>query len=96
MSRLGTLFGQDESLPGRALYWEFYEQGGKQAIIVDAMKLVCLGALSDVPRYELYDLRSDLGETRNLIDDRPELAEELKKKLAAEHRPNEHWSFVDR
>ncbi|MCA9035314.1 MAG: arylsulfatase, partial [Planctomycetaceae bacterium] len=35
-----------------------------------------------VQQFQLYDLKADPGETTNIIDKHPDLAEQLKKKLA--------------
>lgn len=38
----------------------------------------------EFPNGELYNLRDDLPETKNLVFERPEIAERLKKQLLAE------------
>ena len=74
--------------PGRAekkkqakreyVYWEFHEQGGKQAIRKGKWKAVRLNARKkpDGP-IELYDLSRDIGETKNLADKQPDLIKEM-------------------
>ena len=48
------------------LYWEFHEQGGKQAIRLDDWKAVRLNVKNDPnPPIELYNLTSDLHEDKN-------------------------------
>jgi arylsulfatase A-like enzyme len=60
------------------LYWEFYEQGGKQAVRQDAWKAVRLRALTperDV--IELYDLANDPAEERDVAAEHPEIVTRL-------------------
>ena len=60
------------------LYWEFHEQGGKQAIRKGKWKAVRLNVRKnpDGP-IQLYDLSNDLGETKNLADKHPDLIKEM-------------------
>jgi arylsulfatase A-like enzyme len=68
------------------LYWEFHEQGGKQAVRKGHWKGVRLGLIAnpDAP-VELYDLASDPGETRDLAAQHPDIARELKEIMVREH-----------
>ena len=56
------------------LYWEFHEQGGKQAIRMGKWKAVRLGWK---PPVELYDLETDLGETTDIAAHHPDLIEKM-------------------
>ena len=59
------------------LYWEFQHGEFKQAVRIGDMKAVRVGLTRDT---EVYDLAEDLGESRNLAADHPELvkrAEEI-------------------
>ncbi len=60
------------------LYWEFHEQGGKQAIRKGKWKAVRLNVRKtpDGP-IQLYDLSNDIGETKNLADKHPDLIKEI-------------------
>ena len=60
------------------VYWEFHEQGGKQAIRKGKWKAVRLNVRKkpDGP-IELYDLSRDIGETKNLSDKHPDLIKEM-------------------
>jgi arylsulfatase A len=60
------------------LYWEFHEQGGKQAVRQDNWKAVRLKAAGNPDGLvELYDLSKDPAETTNLTPQFPEKAKEL-------------------
>ena len=52
-----------------------------RALQRDGYKLI-LSRQDGVEHVALYDLASDSGETRNLADDRPEIAAQLRKRLA--------------
>ncbi|MFN0021347.1 MAG: sulfatase [Pirellulaceae bacterium] len=75
---LPHLAGETSTLPHDALYWRFGEQ---TAIRSGNHKLVkARGGSGD---WELYDLVADLGETKNLAADKPDLAKELLAKYDA-------------
>lgn len=61
------------------IYYEFYEQGGKQSILKDGWKLIRLNlSHPDKMREELYYLPDDVGETTNLEKQHPEKTDELR------------------
>ena len=62
------------------LYWEFHEGGFHQAVRAGDWKGVRHGLAGKV---ELYDLRADPGETRNLASKRPEAVARIEAILAA-------------
>jgi arylsulfatase A-like enzyme len=69
---LPHLLGGVKSPPHDALYWRFGEQ---TAIRSGNHKLVkARGGSGD---WELYDLAADIGETKNLAVDKPDLAKDL-------------------
>jgi uncharacterized sulfatase len=72
------------------LYWEFPEQGKKQAVLVGKWKLVYL--LKD-NRYELYHLSEDVDESENLIEQNPEIFQELKEKMEKARTASEDFPF---
>lgn len=90
ISFLPTLLGQEESQQRHDyLYWEFYEAGGKQAVLQGDWKLVKLNLRDDTKPVvtELYNIKDDLGETRNIADDHPDKVAELEDLLAKAHSP---------
>ncbi len=72
------------------LYWEFYEQGGKQAIRRGNWKAVRAGL--GMGPVELYDLASDVGETRDLAAEHPDIVAELTDLMAQAHVADPRWS----
>jgi arylsulfatase A-like enzyme len=79
LSYTPTLFGKsDEQKQHDQLYWEFPEQGKKQAIIVGDWKL---HHFVNENRYELYNLSEDISEKENLIESNPQKFHALKTKM---------------
>jgi uncharacterized sulfatase len=73
----------------RYLYWEFYEQGGKQAVRAGDWKAVRFGIGEG--EMELYDLSSDLGESRDVAAEHPEVVREIAERMLMAHRPDPNW-----
>ncbi|MBP6610345.1 MAG: N-acetylgalactosamine-6-sulfatase, partial [Paludibacter sp.] len=73
------------------LYFEFYEEGGKQAIVSENWKYIKLnvrqGAKSKKPIVELYDLSKDLSEQKNIASENPKVVKKLNKYLVKAHIP---------
>ncbi len=72
-----SLFGrpQERRAP---LYWEFHERGFEQAVRHGQWKAVRHGIGKPL---ELYDLATDLGETRNVATDQPAVVAEIEECL---------------
>ncbi|PCE64406.1 arylsulfatase [Sediminicola luteus] len=82
------LEGKDLKPIKRSLYWEFHEQGGKQAVRLGKWKGVRLeidkkGFHSDL---ELYDLEADSSETHNLATTHLKMVKRILKIMKKEHR----------
>ena len=71
------------------LYWEFHEQGGKQAVRQGKWKAIRFNVIQqpNAP-VELYDLEQDPEEEHNLAGQFPEKAIELGKLMTQSHRPS--------
>ena len=78
--------GQQES--HSHLYWEFLEQGGKQAVLKDHWKAVRVNwnADPDSP-IELFDLSKDEGEQTNIAASYPDIVAEMADIMKREHTP---------
>ncbi len=76
------------------LYWEFHEQGGKQAMLKNGWKAVKLG-VGENPRapLELYNLASDPTEAENLAAANPGKVEEFSRLMNEARVPSEKFNF---
>ncbi len=76
------------------LYWEFHEQGGKQAVRMGHWKGIRLGvgARPDGP-IALYDLRTDIGEEHDVSADHPEVVDAIARAMDAAHEPSDLFRF---
>jgi arylsulfatase A-like enzyme len=87
ISYASTLLGQTAKQQTHDyLYWEFYEQGGKQALRQGPWKAVRLNVLDPAnATVELYNLAEDVGEHRDLADEHPEIVARLVALMAKAH-----------
>lgn len=93
ISMLPTLLGQPEQQKQHDyLYWEFHENGYKQAIRQGNWKAINLGANRPV---ELYDLSTDLSETNNIADDHPDVVEKMKQLFIEAHTESAIWPITN-
>lgn len=80
-SRLRRLLGRGPGKESSFLYWEHPARGQiLQGVRMGDWKAVRLGAKAPI---ELYDLTADIGETRNLAAERPEIVAKIEEYLAA-------------
>ena len=75
---LPFLTGEKTAVPHETLFWRTNGPGGHNAVRRGDMKLVRLG--KNAP--ELYDLAADVGETKNLAAEKPEIVTELTTAIA--------------
>jgi arylsulfatase A-like enzyme len=76
------------------LYWEFYEQGGRQALRARDWKAVRMNVLRDpAAPVELYNLTDDVGETHDLAASNPETAARLRALMRSTHTPSRDFSL---
>lgn len=74
------------------LYWEFYEQGGKQAVRMGDWKGVRLDVKKnpDGP-VELYNLKADIGEKRNTASEHPAIVHEIERVMTTAHKQTQKY-----
>jgi arylsulfatase A-like enzyme len=82
-----TLMGRKQK-PPEYLYWEFYEGGFQQAVRQGDWKLV---RQAPKLKLELFNLKDDLGETRDLSARHPDVVKRLESLMAAAHK--DHPAF---
>jgi len=93
ISILPTLLGKPEEQKKHSyLYWEFHEQGKKQAVRMGDWKAVRLNvAKNPNSPIELYNLKDDLGEEHNASDQHPEITQQIADIMKTARTPSEHW-----
>ncbi len=96
ISMLPTLLGRPEKQKTHEfLYWEFHEQGKKQAVRMGKYKGVRLNVAKkpDGP-IELYDLQADPGEDENVADEHPDIVAQIAEYMKVSHIPSLHWRLL--
>lgn len=90
ISFLPTLLGNEaKQKKHKYLYWEFYEQGSKQALRAGKWKAV-RRPLGTGP-IEIYDVENDIAEDVDLAKQCPKLVAKFKKMFAEAHVPSKDW-----
>ncbi len=76
------------------LYWEFHERGGRIGIRKGDWKGVRYDVLKNpTSPLELYNLKTDIGETTNVSTQHPEIIQEMETILANVRTPSEVFTF---
>jgi len=90
ISIVPTLVARGEQPGHESLYWEFYESGVDQAVLLDGRwkGLRLEGTASPI---QLFDLANDISEETDVAAAHPEIVARIEKILAGAHEPNEHW-----
>ena len=92
-SFLPTLLGKKQKAH-TYLYWEFHEEGGKQAVRYKYWKGVRLNVNKDKEApIELYDLRTDPAEQHNLAEQYPKIVKKMKKIMSEAHTRSDLFPF---
>ncbi len=90
-----TLLGRGKEQKDHGyLYWEFYEQGGKQAVRQGDWKAVRTGLMKrpDAP-IELYNLADDPGEAKNVAAANPGVVKRMAAIIRNAATPDLNYSF---
>jgi arylsulfatase A-like enzyme len=92
ISMLPALLGKPQQ-NHEYLYWEFHERGSHQAVRMGDWK----GVRSPINGpLELYDLKNDRSETKNIADQHPEIVKKIEEIISSARTDNEHWPLQPR
>ena len=81
ISFLPAMVGKKQTKTHDYLYWEFFEQGGKQAILKGEWKAIRLNVRGKAEQLvtELYNIKTDPAETKNVAGENPDLIKQFNK-----------------
>jgi arylsulfatase A len=90
-----VLLSKKEAPTHKFLYWEFHEQGGKQAVRMGNWKGVKLNVI-EKPNgpIELYDLQADPGEKNNIATAHPDIVKAIRTIMQQQHRENDNFPLL--
>jgi uncharacterized sulfatase len=93
LSFVPTLLGRDaDQKRHEFLYWEFYEGGVSQAVLIEGRWKAIRHKKPSNP-IELFDLRDDIAEQHNLAASHPELVARAADLMKSAHVDNAHWKL---
>jgi arylsulfatase A-like enzyme len=87
ISMLPALLGKKQK-DHAFLYWEFHERGFKQAVRMGDWKAVRRAPDASL---ELYDLKADIAEQKDLMDKHPEIVKRIEDYLKTARTESPHW-----
>ena len=94
LSLVPTLLGKGTQKKHDSLYWEFFEGGGKRAIIQGPWKLILFNTNKTLtPKAELFNIDQDLAEKNNLAAKHPDKVAALTKLMDDSRTPSVHPNF---
>ncbi len=95
ISILPTLTSRGKQKKHDYLYWEFHEDGGRQAVRIDNWKGIRENVIKDANRaIQLYNLATDPGETKDVSSGHPSIVEKIKSIMQNAHVENTNFPFI--
>ena len=88
ISILPTLLGHEQAKRHEFLYWEFHENGFTQAARMGDWKAVRFGVDGPI---ELYNLKNDIGETKNVAEQNPQIVAKITEYLKTARTADTNW-----
>ena len=92
VSLVPTLLARGGQAQHAFLYWEFYEAGPSQAVLLEGHWKGIRAHVPDGP-IALYDLTNDLGETTNVAAQHEDVVARIAGIMRREHQDNAYWRF---
>ena len=94
ISFLPTLLGKESQKKHNYLYWEFHERSGARAVRFQNWKAVQKNLKKQKdPPIEIYNLKSDPGEVKNLSKEKADIITKVKQIFSEAHSPSEIWKM---
>ena len=94
LSLVPTLLNRPGQPQHPYLYWEFYEQGGRQAVRMGPWKGIRQNvAKNPNSALELYNLDQDPGENNNVAAQHPDIIQQMETLMKEAHVPSEDWKW---
>ena len=94
ISFLPTLLGKESQKTHDYLYWEFHERSGARAVRFQNWKAVQKNLKKQKdPPIEIYNLKSDPGEVKNLSKEKADIITKVKQIFSEAHSPSEIWKM---
>jgi arylsulfatase A-like enzyme len=87
-----TLFGRGTQAKHEFLYWEFYEQGVSQAVLIEG-RWKALRLKKPTAPIEIYDVTNDINEQTDLAAKHPEIVARATQIMKTERYDNEYWKL---
>ena len=94
ISLVPTLLGRAAQPRHDVLYWEFYEGGFDQAVLLDG-RWKGIRLQSPSAPLQLFDLETDQAEQTDVAPRQPKLVERAAAAMRHAHVDNEHWKWPD-
>ena len=89
LSMVSTLLGNPQK-GHEFFYWEFHEGGFNQSVRMGEWKAV----VNNCDPLELYNLREDIGETRNVADKHPDIVQKIQDYLKTARSEDAQYPIV--
>lgn len=87
------LSGKKAAKEHKYFYWQFNEDGLKEAVTKDDWKLIRFRNKGTAEKLELYNLKSDIGEKNNIAAKNPETVKALYALMKQAKTPSENPLF---
>lgn len=93
ISLVPTLLGQGTQRKHDHLYWEFYESGVSQAVLIEGRWKAIRLRNTSAP-IQLFDLNADIGEKTDVAAKNPAIVARAAEIMRTAHVDNEHWKIA--
>ena len=88
-----TLLGRGTQPNHAVLYWEFYEQGVSQAVLLEG-RWKALRLKTQTAPIQVFDLASDIAEKTDVAAQHPEIVARATQLMQTERHDNEYWKLA--